>query len=62
MKTGSKPSVTLISRLDYMDDVTTDTGIRLALDVAAGRLRKALATSLRKIHTRANRALKRRSG
>lgn len=62
VKNGTKPSVTLISRLDYMDDVTTDTGIRLALNVAAGRLRKALATSLRKIHTRANRALKRRSG
>ena len=62
VKTGDKPSVSLISRLDYMDDVTTETGIRLALDTAAGRLRKALATSLRKVNKRANRALRRRAG
>ena len=62
VKTGDKPAVTLVSRLDYMDDVTTEKGIRLALEVAAGRLRKALATSLRKINERANRSLRRRAG
>ena len=62
VKGGTKPSVTLISRLDYMEDVATETGIRLALDVAAGKLRRALATSLRKINERANRALRRRAG
>ena len=59
MKPGPKPAVTLVSRLDYMEEVTTETGIRLALQVAAGRLRKALATSLRKVNERANRALRR---
>ena len=59
---GNKPAVSLTSRLDYMEDVTTYTGIRLALDVAAGKLRLALATSLRKINEQGNRALKRRSG
>ena len=55
VKTGSKPSVTLISRLDYMDEVTTETGIRLALEAAAGRLRRALATSLQRINERTKR-------
>lgn len=59
VKTGDKPAVTLISKLDYMDDVTTATGIELALTVAAGRLRKALATSLRKIGERTNRGMRR---
>ncbi|MCH7228647.1 hypothetical protein [Haloferula sp. A504] len=40
VKTGTKPSVTLISRLDYMDDVLTEAGVRLAMEVAAGRLRR----------------------
>ena len=62
VKTGAKPSFSLISRLDYMEDVTTETGIRIALDVAAGKLRRALATSLRKINKRASRSLRRRSG
>ena len=62
VKTGDKPSVTLVSRLDYMDDVTTETGIRLALNVASGKLRKALATSLGKINKRTNRAFRRRAG
>jgi hypothetical protein len=62
VKTGTKPSVTLISRLDYMEDVLSETGVRLALDVAAGKLRRALATSLQKVNERANRALRRRSG
>jgi hypothetical protein len=59
IKTGSKPSVTLINRLDYIDEVSTTTGINLALKVASGRLRKALTTSLRKINERANRSLRR---
>ena len=59
VRTGPKPAVTLVSRLDYMEEVTTDTGIELALKVAAGRLRRALATSLRKVNERANRALRR---
>jgi hypothetical protein len=59
VKTGTKPSVTLINSLDYIDQVTTDTGIDLALQVAAGRLRKALATSLLKMAERANRSLRR---
>jgi len=58
VKTGTKPSVTLASRLDYMDDVLTEAGIRLALDVAAGRFRRALMTSLRKINERARRGLR----
>lgn len=62
VKTGDKPAVSLISRLDYMDDVTTETGIRLALNNAAARLRKALSTSLRKVNDRANRAMRRRAG
>jgi len=62
VKTGSKPSVTLISRLDYMDNMLSETGIRIALDVAAGKLRRALAASLRKINKRATRRLRRRAG
>ena len=58
MKTGTKPSVTLISRLDYMDDVLSEASIRHAVEVAAGRLRRALATSLRKINDRTKRRLK----
>ena len=58
---GIKPSVTLVSRLDYMDDVLSETGVRLALDHAAGRLRKALATSLRKVNERTKRKLRRAS-
>ena len=59
VKTGIKPSVTLINSLDYIDQVTTATGIDLALQLAAGRLRKALATSLMKMAERANRSLRR---
>jgi len=58
VKTGTKPSVTLISRLDYMDDVLSETGVRLAMEVAAGRLRRALVTSLRKVNGRMQRRLK----
>jgi hypothetical protein len=59
LRTGAKPSVTLINKLDYIDQVSTTTGINLALQVASGRLRKALAVSLRKINERANRSLRR---
>jgi hypothetical protein len=59
VKTGTKPSVTLINSLDYIDQVTTATGIDLALQVAAGRLRKALFTSLLKMAERASRSLRR---
>ena len=59
VKTGTKPSVTLINSLDYIDQVSTATGIDLALQVAAGRLRKALFTSLLKMAERANRSLRR---
>lgn len=58
-KTGDKASVTLINNLDYIEQVSTYTGINLALQVAAGRLRKALATSLKKINDKANRSLRR---
>lgn len=58
VKTGKKPSVTLVSRLDYMEDVLTETAIRLALQHASGRLRKALATSLRKVNERMKRSLR----
>jgi hypothetical protein len=51
-----------VNKLDYIEDVSTYKGIQLALDVAAGRLRKALATSLRVISDRTNRALGRRTG
>ncbi|NQW99819.1 hypothetical protein HQ447_04105 [bacterium] len=59
VKSGVRPSVTLINSLDYIDQVTTTQGVNLALQVAAGRLRKALATLLKKINDRANRALRR---
>ena len=62
IKTGDNPAVTLVNKLDYIEDVSTRKGIQLALQVAAGRLRKALATSLRKINDGANRSLRRRSG
>lgn len=58
VKTGDKPAVTLINKLDYIEQVTTYTGIEIALRVAAGKLRKALATSLRVINDRANRTLR----
>ena len=58
IKTGEKPAVTLVNKLDYIEQVTTATGIEIALRVAAGKLRKALATSLRVINDRANRALR----
>jgi hypothetical protein len=61
VRTGDKPAVTLVSNLDYMEQVTTHTGIELALTVAAGRLRKALSTSLQKIGEKTNRALRRRA-
>jgi len=59
LKTGDKPAVTLVNKLDYIEQVTTHTGINLALRVAAGRLRKALATSLRKINGQTNARMKR---
>lgn len=62
VKTGDKPAVTLVSNLDYMEQVTTHTGIELALTVAAARLRKALSTSLQRIGERTNKALRRRAG
>jgi hypothetical protein len=58
VKTGDKPAVTLINKLDYIEKVTTHTGIEIALRVAAGKLRKALATSLRVINDKANRAVR----
>ena len=58
VKTGDKPTVTLVNKLDYIEQVTTHTGIELALQVAAGRLRKALATSLRAINDKVNRSLR----
>ena len=58
VKTGDQPSVTLVNTLDYIEQVTTAKGIELALQVAAGRLRKALATSLRKINQHAQRAMR----
>lgn len=59
VRTGDKPAVTLINKLDYIDDVTTSKGIEIALRIAAARLRKALATSLQKIADRTNRSLRR---
>jgi hypothetical protein len=59
VKTGDKASVTLVNKLDYIDDVTTYKGVQLALKVAQIRLRKALSTSLRKINERTNRNLRR---
>jgi hypothetical protein len=58
VKTGDKASVTLINKLDYIEEVSTYTGINLALQVAAGRLRKALFTSLTKINDKANRSFR----
>lgn len=54
---GDKASVTLVNNLDYIDDMTTYKTVSLALEVAAGRLRKALSTSLSKINDRTNRVL-----
>ena len=62
VKTGAKASVTLVNKLDYIEDVSTRKGINLALQIAAARLRKALSTSLLKINERANQALRRRAG
>jgi hypothetical protein len=62
VRTGDKPAVTLINKLDYIDDVTTAKGIEIALRIAAARLRKALATSLQKVTDKANRSLRRRAG
>ena len=62
VKTGDKASVTLVNKLDYIDDVTTYKGVQLALQIAAARLRKALSTSLRKINERTNRSMNRRAG
>ena len=62
VKTGDRPAVTLVSRLDYMEEVTTASGIRMALDAAAGRLRLALATSLRAVQQRTQQGLRRRAG
>ncbi len=59
VKTGNKPSVTLINNLDYIEQVSTHKGIELALQIAAGRLRKALVTSLQKINERASRNMRR---
>jgi hypothetical protein len=59
VKTGDSPAVTLINKLDYIEQVTTATGIEIALRVAAGRLRKALATSLRVINEKTNARMKR---
>ena len=61
MKTGNKPSVTLVNNLDYIEQVTTAKGVELALHVAAGRLRKALLTSLKVISDKANRAMRKAS-
>lgn len=54
---GDKASVTLVNNLDYINDVTTYKTVSLALEIAAGRLRKALSTSLSKINDRTNRVL-----
>jgi hypothetical protein len=62
VRTGDNPAVTLINKLDYIDDVTTAKGIEIALLIAAARLRKALATSLQKIADRTNRSMRRRAG
>ncbi|MBN8459430.1 MAG: hypothetical protein J0M04_16500 [Verrucomicrobia bacterium] len=62
VRTGDKPAVTLVNRLDYIDDVTTAKGIGIALRIAAARLRKALVTSLLKIGGRTNRDMNRRAG
>ena len=62
VKTGDKPAVTLINKLDYIDDVTTAKGIEIALRIAAARLRKALSTSMQKITDRTNRSMRRRAG
>ena len=62
VRTGDKPAVTLINKLDYIDDVTTTTGIQIALRVAHGRLRLAMTTSLRVLADRLNSALNRRAG
>jgi hypothetical protein len=61
VKTGDKASVTLINNLDYIEEVSTYTGINLALQVAAGRLRKALSTSLTKINDKVNRSMRKAS-
>lgn len=58
----SEYGVTAQWKYKYIDDVTTWKGINLALQIAAARLRKALATSLQKINERANQALRCRAG
>lgn len=58
VKLGSKPWVTLINRLDYTEQVITYQSVNLALQAAAVKLRKALATSLRKNNERISRQLR----
>ena len=62
VKTGTRPSVTLITNLSYMRDVCPETFIDRALEFASSRLRKALATSLRIVAQRENDRLNRRAG
>ena len=57
VRDGDQAYVTLRSTLGYMDEVTTDEGCDIALKVAHGRLRKALAESLRKAAQRTGRGL-----
>ena len=61
MKTGTKPAVTLINRLDYAEDTMSSRSIDLALENAAGRLRRALSTSLREINARTKARLRKAS-
>lgn len=61
-KTGDNPSVTLINRLDYIEQVCPASSIERALEFAEIRLHKALATSLRVIAERENNRMNRRAG
>lgn len=52
VRSGPKTSVTLISSLDYMEDVLGWKATQIALAVAGGKLRKAIAMSLQQVRRR----------
>ncbi len=61
VREGDKPSVTLTNHLDYAEAATTAETVSLALENAQARLRKALATSLRKVNEKTNQHLNRKA-
>jgi len=59
VRSGDKPAVTLINRLDYLEATISKSSVNAALIEASAKLRKALAVSLQRIHERTHRVLRR---